>query len=383
MSLDLKIPGDPAGILNLAEWLSPTLSRAVSDVDLELAYTWSDSQQYWTGESGDAFRDAAMQIRNRSSNAPSFMQDVAEVFRAYANRLIRGQEQFDEYLRLAGDAGLSIAGHVIMLPITSLQYCPADSAPQEDIDEYRKYEDKIASYNRISEYVGEWRGKLKEWLVQHMVPLTGRVAEFSDLEDLLGKLRDTNGFLMGAVLEFTNESAKKSIMEQRMAANTMQEAADQFDRQLRSGNPALRAAAEAADPNGIRVGLGRLNEDIVNVTSKAKLIPYANTVLTIVTSGVELANGGSPTSIAAGLGGTAVGVAVGGPLVAAVPVIAATPAGVVIGVGAIAAAAGVGAKYLWEAAVPLDWRETLDDAILGPPQVLRIGSTVVELGDTS
>lgn len=373
MSVDLRIPGDPTAIHRVAEWLAPRLSEAVIGAEVQLTSAWADSNSYWIGQSGDAFRAAAGEIRKQTSSAPSFMQDVAEVFRAYANRLTRGQERFDDYLTLAENAGLTVSGYVVSLPISRLQNRPTDTSPARDIEEYEGHLAKTRTYDQISHDFGTWRGDMKSWIVKHMVPLTGRVTEFSSLAKTAKTMAETNGHVVGAAIAFSSDVVKKNLAEHRAAANEMQKSADQFDKQLRSGNPALRAAAAAANPELINDALDIFNEDIEKIEGRGKLIPVVGGMLTVVTAGAELADGGSASSIGAGIIGSAGGAAVGPTVVSTlVPALAATTIGLTAGVGVVAALGGAGAVWLWEAAVPLDAREIIDEALIGPPPVLTV-----------
>lgn len=94
--------------------------------------------------------------RDSSSPLPRYLQDAAEVFRAYANRLKRGQDDFDDLLVQGAEAGLTVAGKRVLIPTTSVTYCPTDDAPDDDVAEYDRYPGKLDSYHRISEYVGTW-----------------------------------------------------------------------------------------------------------------------------------------------------------------------------------------------------------------------------------
>jgi predicted phage tail protein len=370
VSIDLTIVGDPAGIRGIAEWLSPKLSEPVINADLELAYAVTDSQSYWAGLAGNAFRGAANQVRDRATDLPSFLKDAAEVFRAYADKLDRGQEDFDGYLTQAAAAGLTVTGKTVLPPTSSLTYCPAEGAPAADVAEYDAYLDKVKTYNTLGEYVGTWWAELEVWLTEHMVPLTPRCEALSPIGGLVEGLSVGNEDVVATALEHASVRTDRDLASFRESAQTMQVDADRFSDQLRSGNPALRAAAEAANPRELRAGLETLNETIGNVTKYSKLIPVVGGVIDVVSAGVEISNGASASSTTAGLLAGASGAAVAGWALAGVAI---PPLGVALIVGGVAVAAGSAGTWLWEAAVPLDARETIDDFFTGRPPVLYDG----------
>jgi hypothetical protein len=371
MSISLKVTGDHAAITKVAQWLDPDVSEPLIAADLDLAYTWSDSQQYWVGLSGNAFRDAAMEVRNRSKPVHGFLQDLAEVLRAYANRLKRGQDDFDDYATQATEAGLTVAGTTVLPPTTWLTYCPADDAPTKDTKEYDRYLAAMKTYNTLEGSVGKWWGELQKWIAENLAPLTTRVSDLSPLDGLLKGLTEGNKEVVTAALEYSHASAERDLSAYRQSAQSMQADADKFTKALRSGNPALRAAAEAANPREIRAGLSVLNEAIESVDKYAKVIPVAGGVIEVVAAGAAIADGDSPSSVGAGLVGSAGGAAAGGAIVAA-----STPPGLVaLTVGVLAVGGGLAGRWLWEAAVPLDIRESIDDSLTGSPPMLYSEST--------
>ncbi|WP_159499999.1 hypothetical protein [Microbacterium sp. 18062] len=367
MSIEVRMPGSPAGVRAVADWLDSVKSR-MSDVDVELAYIWGDSSYYWTGEAGQAWRDTVGKVRNRAKSAPGFITDAVEVFRAYANRLERAQEDYATLLFQAGEVGLSVIGSTVFPPTTSLSYCPAPGAPEEDLAEYESYLDKIASYNDLGTQVGTIMGELDAWIGENIVPLVARVEELQQLsgtvDALVGNGNDT---VAGAVLDGYESFLDQRLGDWRKEHDTLQDAAETFRNQLRSGNPAVRAAAEAADPRAMRQGVEALAEQIGRVSKFAKVIPVAGAVIDIVSIASDVAAGGSLTSGLAELGGGIAGGAAGGAAAGGIAAaLGSNPVGWVVGgviVGGVAV--GAGSRWLWEAAVPLDARESIDDYFTG------------------
>jgi hypothetical protein len=117
----------------------------------------------------------------------------------------------------------------------------------------------------------------------------------------------------------------------------------------------------------MRAGVEELAEQIGRVSRVTRVLPIAGNVIDVVSLAADVAEGGSLSSgvaeIAGGMAGGAGGAAAGG---AAAAALGSNPVGWVIGGTVIGGLAiGAGARWLWEAAVPLDSRETVDDFFTG------------------
>lgn len=373
MSIEVRLPGSPASVRAVADWLDAVKS-GLADTDVELAYIWGDSNHYWTGRSGNAWRSTVGTVRDRGKEVPGFLGDASEVFRAYANRLERAQEDFATLLFQAGEVGLPVVGVTVFPPTTSLDYCPAPGAPEADLAEYDAYLDKAASYNDLGTQVGSIMGQLDAWIGENIVPLVARVEDLKGLSGTVDALAAPgNDDLAAAALDGYEAFQSEKLGEWRAQHDALQESAETFRDQLRSGNPAVRAAAEAADPKAMRAGVEELAEQIGRVSKFSKVIPVAGSVLDIVSLAVDVHNGDSLSSGVAEIGGGIVGGAAGGALAGGAAVaLGSNPVGWVVGGVAIGGiAVGAGARWLWEAAVPLDTRETIDDFFTGAPPRLE------------
>lgn len=374
MSIDLTIPGDPAGIRRLADWLSPKVDGDVTGAWLELNYIWGDSHHYWTGLSGDAFRDAAARINQTSTPITPYLRRCADVFTAYANRLERGQEDFDSLHRQARTAGLICVrrSRVVLSPATWLDYCPVDGSPAEDVAEYQRYVAALGAYNSLSSHVGTWWGELEAWFVEHMAPLLQEIESFQPLTGVFDDLALGNTDLVQAALTTAEHRTQRDLTEWTAVFARMQEDSALFTRGLRSGNPAFRAASEAANPRAIRQGMDELAETLGRVSRAGKIIPGIGVAIDVVTGIVAIAEGDSPSGVASevlgGIGGGAAGGAIGGAVAVA---LGSNPVGWAIGGAIVLGVAGSYAgRWAWEAAVPLHVRETIDDFFTGSPPVL-------------
>lgn len=361
MGLPLTIAGDTAGIRNAAEWLDPDLRNALVDADLELSYMVGEASYQWTGESGTAFGSASQAIRRGNFAARDYPANVAEVMRAYAGRLERGADDFEGYASWAVRKGLTVWSNVIQYPTTWLSFCPdPDGEDSPELREWNKYQEKVQAYNEVSAKVGSWWGDLEVWIAEQFSQLVADIETLQEGNAVYEGLVKGNEEVVGLALEYADARHARDLATFRQQVSSLQQKADLFQTQLRSGNPALKAAAELADPRGMRQAARALNEMIEGVSRAGKIIPVIGTVIDIVATGAEIANGGSESSAIVGLVGGIGGAGIGVAIVAGV---ALPPVGVAIVVAGASWAVGEAATMAWEAWVPLDTRESIDAGI--------------------
>lgn len=352
MSVDLTIQGDPAAINELADWLSQAKDALVG-VDLELAYVSGDTSMYLGGEAGNAFHAAAGTVRDRMNPVSPYFSDAAQVFHAYAHRLERGIRDFNSYLEQCREQGLTVYGKTVMRPTSTAQVCAQPGVNAE----WDLYIARLRTYSDLSERVGTWWGELEAWIAENMTPLLAEVEKFAPLNTAFNGLAQDNDDVVAHVFTGTDRLTQDSLSKWRAYAQDLQQDADSFQRGLRSKNPAVLAAAEEANPRAMRTAVNGIVDDIHSVSKAGKLIPVAGKVIEIVSAAGAIADGESGSSVLveafAGLGG---GAAVGGTIAAF-----GGPVGwVITGVIGGGIAIGAGARWGWEAAVPIDTREAID-----------------------
>ncbi len=371
MSIDVRVPGNPGSIRTVAEWLG-SIRASLQDADAELAYIWSDSNSYWTGESGSGWRAATSNLRDRAQPIPALISDAMEVFHAYANRLERLQADFATLLFQAGEVGLIVCGTVVLPPATDLAYCPGPSDPIDDQRRYATFVGLLESYDDLARQVGTALGELDVWVGEHIVGVLARVGELSRIAGIVADMtKNGNQLLADSVLQGYETFLEERIGEWREKQTLLQSSAEAFNDQLRSGNPALRAAAEAADPQGMRGQVTELAEHIGQVSKFGRVLPLAGGAIDIVSIGLDVSQGGSLSSgVASALGG--MGGASGGAALFVAAFGGSNPVGWAIGGAVIGSVSvGVGARWLWEASVGLDVRESIDDFFDGRPPRLE------------
>lgn len=360
MGIEMKIPGDDVGIRALGDWLAPKLKDPVVEMDLEAAYTASNIGTMWSGEASYAFERAIHDVRGVLAPVAGYLGDAGTVFRAYANRLERGREDFAEWKTNASNNGLTVSGDVIAYPTTWLNYCPGPDADSADVKEYEAYLKRIELYNNISEDVGTWWGNLQKWVGEHFLPLVTKIKDFSNIRDPLDQLSVSNSDVLSTILEYYDQDLNQSLKAYEEVASQAQADYDKFNRGLRSGNPAVKAAAEAANPPEISKGLNAVNEQISELTKYSKILGRALPAVDVLFASVEIAQGGSPSTV----GVEFVGGALAGTLFAgAIATIEIPPVAAAAAIAGVAVLGGGAAVWLYESAVPLDVRETIDEGL--------------------
>lgn len=377
MSLDLRIPGNPSSIHELADWLGH-IKEAVEVADIELVNVASNASYAWQGGSATAFYNAVQALRRSQFVVPEFIGEAIEVFRAYANRLTRGYEYFTEIIEAAQAVGLATRGRWIEYPTTRLTYCPDPNAPytappgppptyiistngyvpdpslSPDVNEWNRYARCVRAYNEASRKVGAWEGELDQWLTVNMAPLVGRVQELSEVAQVYGALRLGSEFIIDAALEGAEARVELQLDEWRQDSADLSKAARDARDAARSGNPARQAAGDAFDFGENKMKIGDLEVKIGDVAHYSKVIPIVGNLIDISMAGYDISQGESESSVLVGLGGGALG---GGIFAAVVS----GPVGwVVLGTAAVGVLAAGGAQWLWESTVSLDTRESID-----------------------
>ncbi|MFV0427033.1 MAG: hypothetical protein ACK5KU_08360 [Beutenbergiaceae bacterium] len=352
MSVSLDIPGDPSALYATADWLDK-VGGALVELNLELAYLASDGQRYMNGEAGSAFRNAATTIRGDSEAVLPYCREAADALSAYAHRLERGERDFASYADQCRDKGLTVYGKTVLRPTSTAMVC---AEPGVDA-EWDAHMSRVRTYQDLCERVGTWWGELEVWIAEHLDPFVARVDEFTALNNTYMELRVGNEDLVASALTYAEERSRRDLAEFREVAQRMQDEAQAAKRGLRSGNPAVRAAAEAADLRSIHVNRNELLDHIRQVSRVTKFIPVAGTALEVVTAAGDIAGGesGSSVIVEAG-GGMAGGAAVGGIIAAAGGPVGWVVGGVIVGGVVI----GAGSRWAWESWVPLDVREAID-----------------------
>lgn len=182
-------------------------------------------------------------------------------------------------------------------------------------------------------------------------------------DKILSGLRDAGDEAPKIYLEGQALAWKETAAALTSHAEELHLGASDFVRELRSGNPATKAAAEAANPTGMRWAADEA-EDLARGLSRAsKVVPVVGWGVDIWNLGSDMASGDDPSSTGVEiLGGIAGGAAAtaGVAALAAAGVVTLPVWGTAVVVGGTAVAVGAGAVWAYENWVPQDVCESID-----------------------
>lgn len=388
--IDLHIPGDTGSIYALANWVS-TLGTAVSGLTGALARLGRDVHYYWDGESAQSFQGAATRQLGASQPLPSFAAGGADVFEAYADRIVRGRNSFADYAEAAAAAGMKVVEkRYIRPPEPPGRDANGDCVPTESTAQ-ADYEKAVRLFNEIERLVETWRTDTTMWIKSNFTPLVARIGDFDLLEKILNHL-EMNGFTVaGALIDEASARVTDLLGDFTDRQRSYEEAYDKFKSDARSGNPARSAAAEGFDKAGNRTALESIEKNIDLLKPGKTVLRVGGPAVGAVEAAIELAQGESPSTVIAGGSGSLAGGAIGAKIgsVAGGAILApVAPVGAAIGGvagGALGAFIGGGAaKTAWEEWVPTRTRDAIDaglhdkyrlrdayDTRIKPPKVAR------------
>ncbi|GMA33316.1 hypothetical protein [Litorihabitans aurantiacus] len=360
MSIDTRVPGEHSEVRAAAEWLDPTASDAVDDASGDMRNLFGYSGGHWISTSGDAYRSTLSLAMSAADDVEGLMKDVAEKLRSYAGQLERLEGYIADHRDAASSAGLTLTPTTIEPPTSTLPYCPTD---RDDPlwDDWQDHLDRVELFNEIAEDVGTRWGDLETWVQDNLTAFIVDVPT-TPASELLGFLADQDTTVATTYLDYNERQWQTNVIELQDRSATMAEDAAEFKRQLRSGNPAVRAAAAAAGPTGLRIEARELSEAAEALRRAGRVLPIAGTALDVVLAGSQIAAGESPSSVGVEfLGGVAGGAAAVG--IIALAGVTLPVWGTALVVGGAAVAVGAGAKWAYEGLVPQDVRESIDAGI--------------------
>ncbi|TGO05261.1 hypothetical protein [Serinibacter arcticus] len=360
MSIDTDIPGDPDQIREAADWLDPTAKGAVDDATADVHMSFQGSYGHWFSLSGESYRSTLSLLVEAGDDVASLCGDVAEKLRSYAGQLERMAGHFADHRDRARTSGIPVSDKTINPPVSTVPYCPAD----EDDPRWEEWEahlERVETFNDIADDVGTRWGELEKWIEENLTAFIIGVPT-TPASDLIAALKEGNESLLTTYVDGTTRQWERNVLDLQNQSTDLAEAAKEFKRELRSGNPAVKAAAAAANPSGMKVDAEELADAARRLGRAGKVLPIVGPVLDVVLAGSDIAQGDSPSSVGIELvGGVAGGaLAVGALALAGVTLPVWGTAAVV---GGAALAVGWGAKWAYEEIVPQDVREAIDAGI--------------------
>ncbi|MGN6129413.1 MAG: hypothetical protein ACTHOK_03640 [Nocardioidaceae bacterium] len=155
--LDTEIPGDPASVAAVAEWLAGTVAPAVEDGAVALRRAGQEADADWQGEAGSAFSarmSGALQkttsLRSCVSASASALQRFADVLRSCQDRMAQARED-------AATACLQVSGFTVLDPGPGPARPPDRSGELMPVPEAEAYRRQVAAYNRHQQLVDAYQ----------------------------------------------------------------------------------------------------------------------------------------------------------------------------------------------------------------------------------
>lgn len=362
MTIDTTTYGDPAQVRAAAEWLDPGLKDAASTSSNATGFIPTGVRSHWYGQSADDYVTILSKTTDAAREIEGQARDGAEKLRSYAGQLERMREDFAAHRANARGRGLPVDGMIIGRPVSLLPVCPT-SRDDPHWDEWQAHLDRIELYNEIATDVGSWWGELEVWIAENLDGFVSGLPAKSNAEKILDGLNEAGGEIPRIYLDGAALSWKTTAAELVTHADELRTGASDFVRELRSGNPAVKAAAEAANPQAMRWAAEEAEDAARRLSRVSRAVPVIGWGIDIWDMGTALETGDDPSStaveIGAGIGGGLLATAAVGGLAAA-GIVTLPVWGTAVVVGGAAVAVGAGAVWAYENWVPQDVREAID-----------------------
>ncbi|QIM18581.1 hypothetical protein G7066_08025 [Leucobacter coleopterorum] len=364
----LKITGDPASLHDLADWLENNPSKLSEELHLSLMKLKNHSIHSWLGETGTAFRQTVGATAKGVEPVHGYSKDAASAFRAFANRITRGREKFQDYADSAKEGRLVVDGDWITMPLPPPPpgaYPAGKSAPVSSMSngacvqvwqpgEYQKAQEL---FKGIAEDVGNWWTDLEKWIDEHLVPLISRVTDFDELAWVLKTLGEGNDLARNTAVGLVSAKWAENLKEFEAAAAKAREAADTHTHRRNSGDPEIRKPALKESSGDLKATRDMFDGEVRKLRIGSRTLPVVGFAVDVAAAGIDVTNGGSISSNAVGIGagvGSSVVLGVGATAVGL------SGGGVALIIGGIAFLLSETARGAYENSVPLDIREAID-----------------------
>ncbi|GAA1794908.1 hypothetical protein [Leucobacter iarius] len=363
--VDLHIPGDTGAITGLADRVT-AVGKAIGRLSGSAAEAERNVQYFWEGDTVRGFQTAAVTLMGAYRPIDTYAADAADVFEAYADRIIRGRHAFADYADAAAAAGMTVVGKRHIRPPeppgtdANGDCVPVDARAQSE------YEKAVRLFTEIERLVETWWTDTRKWITSHFGPLVARIGEFDALDAFLKNLQ-LNGFTVaGAMLDEAAARVSDRLGDFVDRQRGFEDAYEKFKSDGRSGDPARNAAAEDFDRKGNRTALESIEKNIDLLKPGKVLLRVGGPASGVIEAAVELAGGASPSSVGAGAAGGGVGAWILGS--AAASTVSGPLAPIVVGAAALAGAVGGNAasKTAWQEWVPLRTRDAIDAGLSDP-----------------
>ena len=191
-----------------------------------------------------------------------------------------------------------------------------------------------------------------------------RKTDFDPLEETYNALRVGNEAVKGFPLALSAAVWAENLNHLENGSKILQSEAASHNKRARSGNRAVKAAAEKVTKAELLQAKAALDAGVGKLKVGTKIIAGSGLAIDIVASAVDVSQGGSISSAGVGIAGGLLGGGAATSAAAGISV-AIPPVGIAVGVGVAASAASWGLKELYETYVDLDVREAIDAGDFG------------------
>lgn len=374
MSIDTKLEGSPTQVHDVADWLEK-LKKGLETAGDDVVAARKRSSSAWEGATADAYYDLATDLTKATDEIHDRAKDAAVITRAYAQQLRWRQEDMADHRDTARKGGLVVNGTVIEepAPAAAVPGLAADATPdqaaawQQAKDAHDEAVRTIDVWNDAVQKVQGTFDQLDTWVRDNLINPTR--------EALLPSL--ARGLLAAAKAPDSYLGIGENVFEGKAAAlEGKADAAAEALARRRSGSPAISAGKAAPTESGLKnakkpgTRAGNLLEEAEGAARWAKVLKWGGPVVAAGMGGYQIAQGDSPSRVGIEIVGGIAGGILGGAFVAAGVTAAAVTLPVwgtaaVVGLGAAAIGGGIawGAGKAYEAWVPQDVREKIDEGI--------------------
>jgi hypothetical protein len=360
MGIDTSIPGSPAAVVALADWLAK-LRIEVDDCKAASESAHNSCLYVWRGLSGEGFQDFSTDLTGATDEISTRLYHIEDKIRAFAQQLGWRQDDMAVHRETANSHGLPLDGFIINPPATVSEPVtqmtqpgsPGEAKAQAEVAAYTAYTDQLVVYDKSASEVRATFDQLDNWITDNLVQMETDTLSPPGISDLLGAAADIGGGLTENAFTKTAD-----LLRSRIPAATEALA------RLRSGNPVVRSGAKT--PRDIALVKAMTPSELAKwggyFDDAAKWASHTGTFVGIGLSAFDLSQGASPSSVAVGFGaGFGAGIAISALMAGAV---VSAPVLTTVAVSAFASA-GIawGATAAYENLVPQVTRDQIDESI--------------------
>ncbi|WP_404352343.1 hypothetical protein LG324_05370 [Phycicoccus jejuensis] len=366
--IDTDLPGSFASLQAASSWLAD-LADAMDGAGDDAVAARSAAAADWDGASHAAYNAHVSEVITAGDARVGVVRRCAHAVDTYAWELQACQAEMAAHRARAAAGGLAVVGATIEAPPAAfdpgpplLMATPAQQRQYDnDQDAFTGRLEQNELYEQLRIDVRATYDRLDACVTATLAPAQEEAASDSGLKALLAKAKAA-AERTGNAIDFGGTAFTVRERDLRKAADraaTALAASRSRNPAVRSGRvpPSARGLANAAKPG---TKAANLIAEAGEVARWGKVLKFGGPVLGVVSSGIALANGESPSSVGVGLvAGLAAGVATGAVVAAGV-----VTAPVWVTAGAVVVIGGVvawGATKAWETWVPEDVRESIDD----------------------